>query len=307
MSSTLYSIVCPVFNSEDSLRELLLRTAEMFSKHTLNFEMIFVDDASTDGSWIEIEKLKNDFPDKISGIQLSRNFGQHNATLCGINQARGQFIITIDDDLQNPPEEIPMLINKQQETGAELVYGIFGKNKHHARWRNAGSKVVKKMSKTYRKTPGDGSSFRLLNRSLADHLQRHDHSFIFLDEVLLWYTNSVAFALVKHEKRKYRQSGYSPFKIWKLTANLVFYYTNLPLKLLFYGGLSMSFIGFVLIMYFLTMKILHDVPLGYTSLIVAILFSSSVILLGMGVIGEYLSRIYNMLNKKPPYAVRKQI
>lgn len=307
MSSLLYSIVSPVYNSEASLRELFVRTREVFNKHALNFELIFVDDASSDDSWQEIEKLKAEFPDTIKGLQLSRNFGQHNATLCGINQARGEFIITIDDDLQNPPEEIFGLIKKQEETNAELVYGVYGHNKHHALWRNAGSRMVKKMSKTYRKTPGDGSSFRLINRNLADHLQRHDHSFIFLDEVLLWYTNSVSFVLVKHEKRKYRQSGYSPFKIWRLTANLVFYYTNLPLKLLFYGGLSMSLIGFVMIIYFLAMKIIHDVPLGYTSLIVAILFSSSVILLGIGVIGEYLSRIYNMLNRKPPYSVRKKI
>jgi polyisoprenyl-phosphate glycosyltransferase len=307
MSSILYSIVSPVFNSETSLRELFIRTNDVFARLNYDFEMIFVDDSSTDQSWNEIEKLTKEFPGRVKGIQLSRNFGQHNATLCGINEAGGDFVITIDDDLQNPPEEISALISHQQETEAELIYGVFGKNKKHAAWRNAGSSVVKKVSKIYRKTPGDGSSFRMLNRNLANKLARHDHSFIFLDEVLLWYTDSVAFVPVRHEKRKYRQSGYSPFKMLRLTANLVFYYTNLPLKLLFYTGLSMSFIGFLMIMYFLVMKILRDVPLGYTSLIVAILFSSSVILLGIGVIGEYLSRIYNMLNKKPPYSIRRSL
>jgi hypothetical protein len=123
--------------------------------------------------------------------------------------------------------------------------------------------------------------------------------------VLLWYTDDLAFTEVKHLPRKYDQSGYSITRLFKLFANLVLYYTMVPLKLLVYGGFIISLVTFVFGSYFIIKKMVFNVPLGYTSLIVTILFSTSIILFSLGVLGEYLSRIYQVQNRKPPYSIKK--
>jgi undecaprenyl-phosphate 4-deoxy-4-formamido-L-arabinose transferase len=236
-------------------------------------------------------------------VRLAKNFGQHSASFCGFSFSKGNFIITLDDDLQCPPEEIPKLIRKMEETDAELVYGIYRK-KRHSLVRNISSRSIKKVSGILGK-PNEGSSFRIISRSIIDKIIIHHQNFVFIDEILHWYTDYVEFAVVEHHKRKYKRSGYNSRKIWWLFANIVFYYTSAPLKLMVYGGLISSVIFFVFSIYFVYRKIIHNVPLGYTSLIVAVLFSTSLILLSLGVIGEYLSRIYMVQNKKPLYSVKK--
>jgi glycosyltransferase involved in cell wall biosynthesis len=298
-----YSVVVPVFNSEASLQELFDRLTTVMDKTGKPFELIFVDDGSNDGSWEVISRIKQNNPDKLTAIRLAKNFGQHSATFCGFNFAKGEFIITIDDDLQCPPEEIPKLIRQMAETDAELVYGIF-KNKKHSLYRNLGSKSVKSVSNMMGK-PKDGSSFRLISKNITQKIVQHHQNFVFIDEILFWYTDFISFTVVEHYPRKYKRSGYSGRKIWDLLANIMYYYTALPLKLMVYGGLTSSVIFFFFSLYFVWRKIIHNVPLGYTSLIVAVLFSTSLILLSLGVIGEYLSRIYMVQNKKPLYSVKK--
>jgi hypothetical protein len=122
---------------------------------------------------------------------------------------------------------------------------------------------------------------------------------------MLWYTDNVGFAEVLHQPRKYDRSGYTLGKLVRLFANLVLYYTMLPLKVLVYGGLAISFVTFFYGLFFIFKKLVFDVPLGYTSLIVAILFSTSIILFSLGVLGEYLSRMYQIQNGKPPYSIKK--
>jgi len=298
-----YSVVVPVFNSETSLEEMFSRLTAVMDSTGKTYELIFVDDGSRDRSWEVLKKIKEEHPDALTAIRLAKNFGQHSATFCGFNFAKGNFIITLDDDLQCPPEEIPKLIKAMEEADAELVYGIY-KKKRHTFYRNLGSKSIKKIS-NLRGRPKEGSSFRLISKNIIRKIIIHQQNFVFIDEILCWYTDYIGLAFVEHHKRKYKSSGYSNRKIWGLLANIMFYYTTAPLKLMVYGGLISSVFFFILSVFFILKKLLLDVPLGYTSLIVAILFSTSLILLSLGVIGEYLSRIYMVQNKKPLYSVKK--
>ncbi len=304
MNTPEYSVVVPVYNSQETLDLLFSRTKAVFDNLGKSFEMVFVDDCSKDQSWEKLSKLKEQFPDQIIAIRLSRNFGQHNAVFCGFEHANAEIIITIDDDLQIPPEEIPKLIQSFAKTDADLVYGYFGK-KQHSVFRNFGSYFIKKSSRVLLQSPGEGSSFRLLTRGLAQNILKHNQDFMYIDELLLWYTGNIAFVQVDHQKRTEKQSGYSTWKLMKLSFNIVIYYTAVPLRIMTYGGFILSVLSFFLAIRFIINKLIHDVPLGYTSLIVAILFSTSIIMLCLGMIGEYLTRIYKVQNKKPPYSIKK--
>jgi glycosyltransferase involved in cell wall biosynthesis len=301
-----YSVIVPVYNSELSLPELVERLDKVLNETGKRFELIFIDDGSQDKSWNVLQELKKQYPEKLTAVRLAKNFGQHSATFCGFTYASGNYIITIDDDLQSPPEEIPKLIKQMEESDAELVYGISPRKKHSL-LRNLGSLYFKKMSSFFLGKREEGSSFRLISKNITDKIIVNQKYFVYIDEILNWYTDYVRLVTVEHHKRKYKRTGYSNWKIWGLLANLMFYYTIAPLKLMVFGGLIFSVFFFILSMYFIYRKIIHDVPLGYTSVIVAILFSTSLILLSLGVIGEYLSRIYNVQNQKPLYSVKKVI
>jgi len=299
-----YSVVVPVYNSEETLQELFTRTQVVFSSIKKSFEMIFVEDGGKDNSWQVIQTLKKEFPDTVKAIKLTKNYGQHNAVLCGLSFCKGQQIITIDDDLQNPPEEIIKLIQKFEETKSDLIYGYFNKKKHSA-IRNAGSKFVKKSGKVFKDAPGEGSSFRLIDKRLMDEILLHHQNFVYIDELFLWYTEDISFVEVVHEARKNNKSGYTFWKLFKMVFNITIYYTILPLKAMTVIGFLSSIISFGFAIRFMIRKLFFDVPLGYTSIIVTVLFSASLILFSLGIIGEYLNRIYIVQNKKPPYSIKK--
>ncbi len=299
-----YSVVVPVFNSENSLEELFERLKGFFEQINQSFEVIFVEDGGTDGSWELLKKLKTKYPELIKAIKLDRNFGQHNATLCGFGFAKGDRIITIDDDLQNPPEEIARLIETADKQQSAVTYGIYTK-KQHSFARNVMSKTVRTSAKLFHNGAENGSSFRLLDRKIVDKILDHQVSFVFIDEIIYWYTDNIAFVVVDHKKRENNQSGYNPFRLFMLAANLTYFYSNIPLKIMVYSGFIISFLSFLMAIKFIIQKIYFNVPLGYTSVIVTILFSTSIIVFSLGVIGGYLSRIQNVQNKKPPYHIKK--
>jgi undecaprenyl-phosphate 4-deoxy-4-formamido-L-arabinose transferase len=299
-----YSIVVPVYNSCESLELLYQRIGQTMKKLEKTFEIIFVDDDSADTSWNTLESIQKSDPEKVIAIRLARNFGQHNATICGIAQASGTFIITIDDDLQNPPEEIAKLVETMKNTDADLVYGIYGK-KHHSMARNLGSGALKGWSRRIFKTKGNGSSFRLMKSSLGKNLLHHQINFIYIDELFNWYTNHIAFVLTDHQKRPFQQSTYTSRSLFSMLSNLIIYYTAMPLKMMVYGGFFSALLSFIIGLLFIYRKLMHGIPiLGFTALIVTILFSTSIILLSLGVIGEYLSRIYMVQNRKPPFSIK---
>lgn len=301
-----FSVVVPVFNSSATIGELITGIRKVFAELERTFEVILVDDGSRDNVWEVIQRLKPENKDILIAVRLNRNYGQHNATFCGMTFARGAFVITMDDDLQHPPAEIAQLIAKQQEVDAEMVYGIFDQKKH-SWFRNLGSKLFRRWAGKYFGRPSQGSAFRLINRELTDKVLQHNLNFMFLDELLYWYTEDPAYTTVDHHVRENSKSGYSRRKLFKLITSLMINYTNVPLKLMVYGGLFISLITAVVAIYYIILKIFFNVPMGYTSIIVGIMFSTSIILFSLGIIGEYLSRIYLAQNKKPPYTIRKII
>lgn len=305
MKEVEFSVVVPVFNSSETLPMLFERLKKVMDATAKSWEAIFVDDGSTDSSWTVLGEIKRANPDSVTAIRLSKNFGQHNATFCGFNFMNGNWLITLDDDLQNPPEEIKALLDAREQADADLVYGIYEK-KQHSYVRNMGSNYLKRTSRMLGR-PGEGSSFRMISRDVVQNVLMHHQNFIFIDELLTWYTGNILYVPVKHEKRISRRSGYNTRKLWGLITNLMIYYTNVPLKIMTYGGFISSAIFMVLSFIFVIKKLFFNVPLGYTSLIVTILFSTSLILFSLGVIGEYLSRIYMVQNKKPPYSIKKVI
>jgi undecaprenyl-phosphate 4-deoxy-4-formamido-L-arabinose transferase len=300
-----YSVIIPVYNSSESLRELCGRTHSTLKKMTNDFEIILVDDYSSDGSWNELAKLKTEFSENVKIVRLAKNYGQHNAIFCGFKYATGEYVITIDDDLQNHPEDIVVLIEEIKNTNLDLVYGIDKSNKN-APIRKASGDVWKKISKNLEGGLGEGSSFRIFNSSLLNKIMNHNQHFIFLDELLFWYTNFIGFVPVKRVPRKYGATGYSPFIMFKFISSITVFYGTWPLKLMTYGGAFISAISFLIGSFFLWKKFYlgANVP-GFTGIIVAISFSTSVILISFGIIGKYLNNIYVVLNNKPTYSVKE--
>ncbi len=299
-----YAIVVPVYNGTDSLTELFERIRKTMDSILASFRVVLVDDCSKDSSWETIKALKKEYPHQVTAIKLARNSGQHNATLCGLHHAHADFVITIDDDLQIPPEEILKLIERQKATEADLVYGLFHEKKHN-QFRNVGSRMVNKFFYYFANTSGGGSSFRLISGNLAERLKSVNQKYLLLDEVLSWYTGSVANVQVSHENRKTGQSGYSTLKLVLLTLNYIISYTVLPLRLMTYLGIFGSLVCLALSIKYLHEKLTYDIELGFTSLIVAIFFSTSLILFCLGIIGEYISRLYT--KDGSPYYVIKEI
>lgn len=299
---TAFSIVIPVFNSAPTLKELCLRISTSLGGYS--HEIIFVDDGSADDSWNVLREI-NSATERTKIIRLSKNFGQHNALTCGFTHAQGDFVITMDDDLQHPPEEIVKLIRKQMETDADIVYGI-PKNRKHGKVRIAGSFFIRRSSKLI-KGNAEGSSFRIIRKKIVEQIASHQHnSMIFIDEILGWYTSNVAVTEVEHHARKQGKSGYSTLSLIRLYFDIVVNHSAIPLKLMTWIGFIASLLSLVLGCIFIIRKFILDVPIGFTALIVAILFSSSILMMCMGIIGQYLYKLFLLQNRKPNYSIREQ-
>lgn len=301
-----YSVVIPVYNSEKSLAELTKRIVAVFNNITLDYELLFVDDFSQDGSWNVLKKLKHEHSDTIRLFRLARNFGQHNATICGFHQARGQFIITMDDDLQQAPEDIPLLIDKQRESGANVVYGI--SNKNHPLYRQLGSHAYKTSAKYLHGAYGNGSSFRLIDHSLIDNLKSNMQQFNFIDEMLHWHTNFIECVAVSHSVRKYGRSNYSLKKLFTIASSNTLNYSNLPLRIMMYAGAGFSALFTFVGLYFIGKRVFFDVSVpGFTALIVSVSFSASLMLLCFGILGYYLKNILLRLNQQPAFFIKEEL
>ncbi len=299
-----YSVIVPVYNGVATIEGLCRKIADFFVLQKLSFEIIFVDDASKDNSWQVLKDIKKQYSESVKIYRLARNSGQQKATLCGINQASGKYIITIDDDLQTDPFEIKKLITHQQQTNADLVYGTYVVKKHNL-FRNIGSRVVNWFFHNFSSTYNNGSSFRLIKKEIADNLKNIYQRNLLLDEVLCWYTDNISHTTVLHQESAKGKSQYSTIKLVLITLSYIISYTIIPLRLMTYMGLFFSIITFFFGLYFIYQKLFDFVELGFTSLIVAISFSTSLILFALGIIGEYITRIYSKDSSKPIYVIKE--
>ncbi|MGB3591799.1 MAG: glycosyltransferase family 2 protein [Nonlabens sp.] len=302
------SIVVPVHNNARSIEELVYRINSTANKLNLSHEVILVDDGSKDQSWKAIQKAKSSYDREVVGVRLEKNVGQHNAIICGLNYSHGALVVTMDADLQHPPEEIEKLILKHRESESDVVYGIY-KTRKHGFLRSAGSVVVQKSSKYFADHKGGvGSSFRLFTRSLVDKIKNHSQNFIYIDEIIHWYTGDINLVPVEHHERKVGKSSYSFYKLVKLYIAILVNFTAWPLKIITFIGFASSILSFLIGVRFILKKLFFNVGVpGFTALIVTITFSASLILLSLGIIGQYIYKIYHQQNGKPPYAINRVI
>ena len=298
------SVIVPVYNSEKTLEALHKRLNSILTKLTGKFEIIFVNDGSVDNSWVEIQKLvKNDL--SVLAINLMKNYGQHSALLCGIRQAKYEFIVTLDDDLQNPPEEIPKLLEKLDQ-GYDVVYG-YPKNQQHGLFRNIASIFTKMALKT---TMGVSiarhvSAFRVFRTELRDSFSDYKGSFISIDVLLSWGTNSFFASPVNHEKRTEGQSNYTFRKLINHALNMVTGFSVLPLQIASIIGFVFSIFGVIILIYVLGRFLFQGSPVpGFPFIASIIAIFSGAQLLAIGIIGEYLARIYFRTMNKPQYSIK---
>jgi undecaprenyl-phosphate 4-deoxy-4-formamido-L-arabinose transferase len=305
MSRVALSVVIPVYRSESTLAALTQRLLAVLDRLDLSHEVVFVEDGSPDRSWPVLRELQAAHPDRIVAVQLMRNFGQHNALMCGLRHASGDLVVTMDDDLQNPPEEIPKLLAAIRAGGFDLVYGTYGRKKHSG-WRNASSSVVNAFYRLTFRTDVNITSFRILRRQLLECIFSYDLNFTFIDGLLAWNTQRIGSVPVEHHPRAANRSGYNVFKLMSLAFNLFTNFSLVPLQLISFCGLTAAVGGLLVAVYYLSLHLFHRITWpGYASTIIAILVLGGIQLLSLGIMGEYLGRLHINVNRKPQYVERE--
>jgi glycosyltransferase involved in cell wall biosynthesis len=301
------SVIVPVYNSSTMLETLCRRVDEAISKITLAYEIVLVNDGSRDASWEAIQTISRKHKN-ITGINLMRNYGQHNALLCGIRKASYDYIVTIDDDLQNPPEEIPILLNKVRE-GYDVVYGSPEKERHGL-FRDLASRMTKMVLQHAMgaDVARDVSAFRAFRTDLRKGFSTFNGSFVSIDVLLTWSAQKYAVVKVKHAPRQEGISNYTFRKLLTHAMNMMTGFSTLPLQFASIVGFAFTLFGFVILGYVLVKYLMYgSVVQGFAFLASIIAVFSGATLFSMGIIGEYLARIHFRVMDKPSYAEREVI
>ena len=300
------SILIPVYKNDGGLDELVRRIGDSMAKsaYANSFELVLVDDCSPDNSWEVIQRLakENAF---VQGATLSRNFGQHNAIMAGLNLVSGQYIVLMDDDLQHPPEAIPSMLDKLV-AGADVCYTNYA-NRQHAAWKIAGSKFNDLMASWLLSKPKGLylSSFKALKRGVVDQIRNHEGPFAYLDGLILDITRRIATVEIQHGIRAYGEGNYSFKKSISLWLRMVTGTSIVPLRMVTLMGALIALLGFFGAVFIVISNFLYPAESkGWASIIVTILLVSGFQTLFIGVLGEYLGRIHLRLNNKPQYLFR---
>jgi polyisoprenyl-phosphate glycosyltransferase len=304
-----YSVVVPVYNSALSLEELSIRIHNVFTLLNETYELILVNDCSRDNSWEIITNLKK-YNSNIRAFNLVFNVGQFTATFCGMEYAEGEYIITIDDDLQNPPEEIPKLIKLITENSHyDCVDGI-PHNKQHNIFRNAGSWAIRLLYEKlwFKDKAIKNSSFRIFTSEIKNRLLMFETRSPVTSGLILKLTDKVGNVTVHHEKRKYGKSNYNLIRLVSATFDNIVNYSTLPLQIVARFGILTSILSFFIAVFY-TIQYIRGVITqpGFFSIIVTISFFSGLILLSIGVLGEYIMRIIKEVNHSPKYIIKDKL
>ena len=301
-----YSVVIPVFNEEGSLEPLYKRLTDVMRGMGKPYEIIFIDDGSSDSSF-QVLKGLHEKDKNVKIIRFTRNFGQHPAVMAGFRAAEGEVVITLDADLQNPPEEIPKLVGKLDE-GYELVFGVFQQRKHNA-FRRAGSRFAKwVLARILPVGATDLSGFRVLRSYTVAQLELLNEKSKFIDGLLCWMGYRVGTVEVKHEARRSGRTKYTPFKLASLWLDMIVSFTELPLKLAIFSGLFLGLFGGALALFYLVRYFLHGfgVP-GFATIVILLTAFAGVQLFVIGILGEYVGRINREVKNKPDYVIRSEL
>lgn len=299
------SAVVPVYGSALAVPELVRRLMSVLAVSADDFEIVLVDDGNLEETNRILAGLYITYPQRLKYIQLMRNFGQHNAIMCGFQHATGDVIITIDDDLQHEPESIPKLLQSLIASNADLVYGVY-EQKRHVGGRNLGSWLVNRFYRLIFRMPVTVTSFRAIRRELVDAILRYDLNFTYIDGLLAWNTQRIGMVTVPHHERVDGKSGYTFSKLLGLAMNVFTNFSLLPLQVVSLLGIAAAFGGIGLGFWYLIAALfsLIEIP-GYASIIVAVLVLGGLQLLSLGIMGEYLGRLHMNVNRKPQFTIRR--
>jgi polyisoprenyl-phosphate glycosyltransferase len=305
-----FSIIVPVYNSEKSLKILYTRLCDVMEMQKSTFEIIFVDDCSRDNAWEVLSELAQK-DERVIALQLMRNYGQSAATMCGLRHAKGRFMITIDDDLQNPPEEIPVLINAlSSQPHFDVVIGVPQKKKH-ALWRRLGSNVLNKISSSliFRQMPPlTLTSFRIMRRSVTDYLLSVDIPRPAPGAILCTITPRITNVQVRHEPRTLGKGGYRFTKILGLTLDKTLNFSTYPLRMLAILGIVGIVCSFSVGSFFFIRYLFGGIKVaGWMTLVILLAIISGFNFFAFGIIGEYLLRILHGVHKMPQYLIRETL
>jgi glycosyltransferase involved in cell wall biosynthesis len=300
------SIVIPVYKSSEILEELVTELTQSLSEMVPKYELILVNDGSPDRSWQVIEELSSRFP-SIRGINMMRNYGQHNALLCGIRTAKYPILVTMDDDLQHSPADIPRLLKRLAE-GYDVVYGS-PSQEIHGLWRDLASQITKL---ALRSTMGvdiarNVSAFRAIRTQVRKSFANYQGPYVNIDVLLAWGTNRFSAVTVDHNPRRRGESSYTLRKLLVHALNMITGFSILPLQLASLMGFVFAVFGLLVLIYVVGRFLIQggSVP-GFPFLASTIAIFSGVQLFALGIIGEYLARMHFRLMDRPPYVIADQ-
>ena len=302
------SFVIPCYRSEHTLGDVVAEIIQKMNElKTYSYEIILVNDYSPDDTLSTIRKLCADNPN-IKGISFARNFGQHSALMAGLRQSVGDYVVCLDDDGQTPANEVDKLLEKLEE-GYDAVYAKY-EHKHHSAFRNLGSKVNELMTRIMLEKPAElyVSSYFAVRRFVADDMIRYENSYPYVIGLVLRTTKNIANVIVQHRDRQEGRSGYTLGKLLGLWFNGFTAFSVKPLRIATAVGSCSAVLGFLYGLYTIIKRLINpDVPMGFSSMMSAIVFFGGMIMVMLGLIGEYIGRIYISMNNSPQYVIRERI
>jgi len=299
------SFIIPCYGSERTIKGVVDELRQiMMSMPEYSYEIIMVSDASPDQVYKVIWEICKADPEHCKGAELARNFGQHAALMAGYRMATGDYILSLDDDGQAPIESVPQMIEALKES--DLVFGSYAHKKHNI-FRNIGSKVNDRMAEILLGKPKylHVTSFFAMRRFIKDEILKYDNAFPYLLGLLLRATKNIVNVPVNHRERAEGRSGYTLRKLLRLWINGFTAFSVVPLRIATFCGFLCAFLGALGGIWSVVNKILHpDAPMGYSSMMTTILFVGGMLMLMLGMIGEYIGRTYICINKAPQYVIR---
>lgn len=301
------SIVIPVYNSEATIGLLTEKLTEALSKD-YNLEIVLVNDNSKDNSEKVCLELYSKHKPMIKFYSLAKNVGEHNAVMAGLNQVTGDYTVIMDDDFQNPISEVIKLVEFAKENNFDVVYTYY-ERKQHSFFRNLGSKFNDKVANIMLGKPKDLylSSFKLLNKFVVNEIIKYDMPFPYIDGLILRTTNSIGKIKVQHVARSQGRSGYTIKKLVSLWLNMFTNFSILPLRLSIIVGFAFAVLGLIYGVIILIEKFSDPtLPVGFTTIAVAVFVFAGIQLIALGIIGEYIGRIKLSQNKSPQFTIKKR-
>ncbi len=300
------SVVVPVYNSQDTLKPLVTKLKSVLEAYADAFEVILINDGSLDDSWQVIGELV-DNKEFVKSLNLMRNYGQHNALLAGIREAKYDITVTIDDDLQHPPEEICNLLEKLNE-GYDVVYGA-PQIEQHGLWRDLASQITKLVLRSVMSVEiaRNVSAFRVFRTRLRDSFSDYRGTYPSIDVLLSWGTKRFAAIAVKHMSRQEGTSNYTFLKLVTQAINMATGFSVLPLRVASLLGFTFTLCGFLILVFVVGRYLMFGTRVaGFPFLASIISIFSGVQLFALGIIGEYMARMHLRLMDRPSYAIREK-